>query len=165
MSTRPKWIDFHDNSVSPTFTFTPKESRHKRVYRVRVFALDTPGVETSVEFRLTVDEFNDPPKASTLEDQTVLEDVTLTDPTHPTSIYVFEVFTDEEDDAAGVAYRAFWASKDGEDLLNGAGGKVFVFLPEWIFRPVAGVHTLPEGIGADARTKKHVHADFVLRVP
>ena len=38
------WIDFDDDPVSAdfrTFMFSPSESRHKGVYRVRVFAQDT----------------------------------------------------------------------------------------------------------------------------
>ena len=116
------WIKFDDKTR--TFTFTPLESRHKGVYRVRIFARDTSGVETFVEFRLTVGEFNDPPVASSLVDQTVLEDVTLTDPTHPTSIYVFPAFTDEETSPLTYSYTVARLGVDGK--------KTPISAPDWI---------------------------------
>ena len=96
--------------------------------------------------------------------------------------YVFSKFTDEEDDAAGVAYHAFWASKDGdgEDVARRDGVRAssgvdtvrsrdtHIHIPSQ--RGLAcGVHTLrvvgeDAGIGSDAETKKRSHADFVLRV-
>ena len=178
-----QWVDFDDDPVSAdfrTFMFSPSESRHKGVYRVRVFAQDTSGAKTSVQFRLTVGEFNDVPVASSLVGQTVVEDVASTD---PTSIYVFDAFTDEETSA--LTYAASWA-EEGTD--NDAGEKVFVDLPEWIefgavdgdatkmqfaFKPHkswhAGQHTLrvvgtDAGIGGDDATKKSAIAEFVLEV-
>ena len=173
-----QWIDFDDDPVSAdfrTFMFSPSESRHKGVYRVRVSAQDTSGAKTSVEFRLTVGEFNDVPVASSLVGRTVVEDVDST--------YVFDAFTDEETSA--LTYAASWAA-EGTD--NDAGEKVFVDLPEWIvfgavdgnatkmqfaFKPHkswhAGQHTLrvvgtDEGIGGDDATKKSDFAEFVLDV-
>ena len=49
------------DEATRTFRFTPSESRHKGVHTVRVFARDTSDVETFVEFKLTVGEFNDAP--------------------------------------------------------------------------------------------------------
>ena len=184
-SVSPKWINFDADSSSPTFrtfTFTPYRSWHAGKYKVRVKGEDAgipgkPKKSAIAEFMLTVSDFNDAPVASTLTGQKVAEDTT--------SIYRFDAFTDEEDDAAGVAYRALWASKDGdgEDVVNGAGEKVFVDLPEWIpfapetrtftFRPDedshAGVHTLrvvgeDAGIGDNPDTRKSAIADFVLWV-
>ena len=129
---------------------------------------------------LTVGEFNDVPVASSLVGRTVVEDVDSTD---PTSIYVFDAFTDEETSA--LTYAASWAA-EGTD--NDAGEKVFVDLPEWIvfgavdgdatkmqfaFKPHkswhAGQHTLrvvgeDEGIGGDDATKKSAIAEFMLTV-
>ena len=173
-----QWVDFDDDPVSAdfrTFMFSPSESRHKGVYRVRVFAQDTSGAKTSVQFRLTVGEFNDVPVASSLVGRTVVEDVAST--------YVFDAFTDEETSA--LTYAASWAA-EGTD--NAAGEKVFVDLPEWIvfgavdgdatkmqfaFKPHkswhAGKHTLrvvgtDAGIGGDDATKKSDFAEFVLEV-
>ena len=179
-----QWVDFDDDPVSAdfrTFMFSPSESRHKGVYRVRVFAQDTSGAKTSVQFRLTVGEFNDVPVASSLVGRTVVEDVASTD---PTSIYpCSDAFTDEETSA--LTYAASWAAEGTE---NDAGEKVFVDLPEWIvfgavdgdatkmqfaFKPHkswhAGKHTLrvvgtDEGIGGDDATKKSDFAEFVLEV-
>ena len=183
----PSWITF--DGTTRTFTFKPDDSSHAGKYEVTVVATDEGIGDDAVTKKSAEDAFevvvvaaNDAPKkpaAGLADPDDVLED------TSPT--YVFEAFTDEEDDAAGVplTYRAFWASKDGdgEDVVDGAGEKVFVSLPEWIafapktrtftFRPKedshAGVHTLrvvgeDAGIGADAGTKKRSHADFVLRV-
>ena len=181
----PTWIVF--DGLKRRFTFEPDKSWHAGRHTLRVVGTEkgisgkpTPK-SAFAEFVLDVEEVNDAPVASTPTEQKVVEDTTST--------YRFDVFTDEEDDAAGVPlkYRAFWASKDGdgdgEDVVNGAGEKVFVDLPEWIpfdretrtftFLPKedshAGVHTLrvvgeDAGIGTDAATKKRSHADFVLRV-
>ena len=180
-----QWVDFDDNPndddpLNPTFrefTFTPSESRHKGEYRVRVFAQDTSGLETSVQFMLTVGEFNDKPVASTLVGRTVVEDTPST--------YVFDAFTDEETSA--LTYTALWAA-EGTDST--AGEKVFVPLPAdgWIafgavdgdatkmqfaFKPHkswhTGKHTLrvvgtDAGIGGDPDTKKSDFAEFVLEV-
>ena len=179
----PRWIVF--DGLKRRFTFEPDKSWHAGKHTLRVVGTEkgisgkpTPK-SAFAEFVLNVVEVNDAPVASTPTEQKVVEDTTAT--------YRFDVFTDEEDDAAGVPlkYRAFWASKDGdgEDVVSGAGEKVFVPLPAWIpfdretrtftFRPKedshAGVHTLrvvgeDAGIGTDAATKKRSHADFVLRV-
>ena len=179
----PTWIVF--DGLKRRFTFEPDKSWHAGKHTLRVVGTEkgisgkpTPK-SAFAEFVLDVEEVNDAPVASTPTEQKVVEDTTST--------YRFDVFTDEEDDAAGVplTYRAFWASKDGdgEDVVDGAGEKVFVPLPAWIpfdretrtftFRPKedshAGVHTLrvvgeDAGIGTDAATKKRSHADFVLRV-
>ena len=175
-----QWVDFDASSSSPTFrtfTFTPTESRHKGEYRVRVFAQDTSGAKTSVQFMLTVGEFNDKPVASTLVGRTVVEDTPST--------YVFDAFTDEETSA--LTYTAFWAAEGTEST---AGEKVFVPLPAdgWIafgedpddptkmqfaFKPHkswhTGKHTLrvvgtDAGIGGDPDTKKSDFAEFVLEV-
>ena len=182
------WIDFDDDPVSRTFTFRPSESRHQGVYRVRVSAQDTSGAETSVEFMLPVGEFNDAPVASSLVGRTVLEDVVSTD---PTSIYVFDAFTDEEEGRASrsLSYTAFWAARDsaGRDIVDGDGEKTFVPHATWIefgavdgdatklqfrFKPDrswdAGKYTLrvvgtDEGI-PDAPAAKSAFAEFVLEV-
>ena len=174
-------ITFDDKTR--TFTFTPSESRHKGVYRVRVFAQDTSGAKTSVQFRLTVGEFNDVPVASSLVGRTVLEDVDSTD---PTSIYVFDAFTDEEEDKASrsLLYTSFWAARDsaGGDIVDGDGEKTFVPLPKWIvfdgsarrftFTPHrswdAGRYTLrvvgtDKGIPDEPAAKSAI-AEFVLEV-
>ena len=125
-----QWVEFDDKplddlgNLNPTFrefTFTPSESRHKGEYRVRVFAQDTSGLETSVQFMLTVGEFNDKPVASSLVGRTVVEDTPST--------YVFDAFTDEETSA--LTYTALWAAEGTEST---AGEKVFVPLPDdgWI---------------------------------
>ena len=165
----PTWIVF--DGLKRRFTFEPDKSWHAGRHTLRVVGTEKgisgkPTPKSAIaEFVLDVVEVNDAPVASTPTEQKVVEDTTAT--------YRFDVFTDEEDDAAGVVltYRAFWASKDGdgEDVVNGAGEKVFVDLPEWIpfdsetrtftFRPKedshAGVHTLrvvgeDAGIGTDA---------------
>ena len=181
-----QWVEFDDKpqrrprqpqSDFSEFTFTPSESRHKGEYRVRVFAQDTSGLETSVQFMLTVGEFNDKPVASSLVGRTVVEDTPST--------YVFDAFTDEETSA--LTYTAFWAA-EGTDST--AGEKVFVDLPDdgWIafgavdgdatkmqfaFKPHkswhTGKHTLrvvgtDAGIGGDPDTKKSDFAEFVLEV-
>ena len=186
VSERRQWVKFDDKplddqgNLNPTFrefTFTPSESRHKGEYRVRVFAQDTSGLETSVQFMLTVGEFNDKPVASTLVGRTVVEDTPST--------YVFDAFTDEETSA--LTYTAFWAEEGTEST---AGEKVFVDLPDdgWIafgavdgdatkmqfaFKPHkswhTGKHTLrvvgtDAGIGGDPDTKKSDFAEFVLEV-
>ena len=175
----PTWIVF--DGLKRRFTFEPDKSWHAGRHTLRVVGTEKgisgkPTPKSAIaEFVLEVLDFNDAPVASTLKEQKVAEDTIST--------YRFDAFTDEEDDAAGVAltYRAFWASKDGdgEDVVSGAGEKVFVDLPEWIpfdpetrtftFRPKedshAGVHTLrvvgeDAGIGSDAEAKKRSHADY-----
>ena len=184
----PTWIVF--DGLKRRFTFEPDKSWYAGRHTLRVVGTDegipdAPAAKSAIaEFVLEVLDFNDAPVASSLTEQKVREDV---DEAHASATYLVPKFTDEEDDAAGVPlkYRAFWAEKDGdgEDVVNGAGEKVFVFLPAWIpfdpetrtftFRPDkdshAGVHTLrvvgeDAGIGTDAETKKRSHADFVLRV-
>ena len=179
----PTWIVF--DGLKRRFTFDPDKSWHAGRHTLRVVGTEKgisgkPTPKSAIaEFVLEVLDFNDAPVASTPTEQKVVEDTTAT--------YRFDAFTDEEDDAAAVAltYRAFLASKDGdgEDVVNGAGEKVFVDLPEWIpfdpetrtftFRPDedshAGVHTLrvvgeDAGIGGDDTSKKSAIADFVLRV-
>ena len=185
----PKWINFDADSSSATFrtfTFTPHRSWHAGKYEVTVVATDAGiggGDATKksaiAEFMLTVGEFNDVPVASSLVGQTVVEDVDST--------YVFDAFTDEEEDKASrsLAYTAFWAARDltGRDILDGDGEKTFVSLPTWIvfdglkrrftFEPHrswdAGRYTLrvvgtDAGIGDDPDTKKSDSADFILEV-
>ena len=189
------WVDFDDDASSPTFTFTPHRSWHAGKYKVTVKGEDAgiggdPDTKKSAiaEFMLTVGEFNDAPVASTLVGRTVLEDVVSTD---PTSIYVFDAFTDEEEDKASrsLSYTSFWAARDsaGRDIVDVDGEKTFVPHATWIefgavdgdatklqfrFKPDrswdAGKYTLrvvgtDEGI-PDAPAAKSAFAEFVLEV-
>ena len=133
----PRWIVF--DGLKRRFTFDPDKSWHAGRHTLRVVGTEKgisgkPTPKSAIaEFVLDVEEVNDAPVASSLTEQKVREDV---DEAHASATYLVPKFTDEEDDAAGVPlkYRAFWASKDGdgEDVVDGAGEKVLVDLPEWI---------------------------------
>ena len=157
------WIAFDE--ATRTFRFTPSESRHKGVYTVRVFARDTSGVKTSVEFRLTVGEFNDAPVASALVAQKVVEDTPST--------YAFNAFTDEETSTLTYSHT----------VVRVVSGVKTAVSPKWIefdeatltfkFTPSDSSHAgkyevtvkgEDAGIGGDDSTRKSVSEKFVLTV-
>ena len=91
------WIAFGedpDDDTKMKFTFAPSKSWHGGLHKIRVTATDGEGGETSREFFLQVSAENDAPVASSLVAQ---DDVVEDTP----SIYEFDAFEDEEDDAAG----------------------------------------------------------------
>ena len=184
----PRWIVF-DGSAR-RFTFKPDRSWHAGRYTLRVVGMDE-GIggddatkkSAIADFVLEVLDFNDAPVASTLKDHRLADAVVEDTP----SSYVFDAFTDEEEDKASrsLAYTAFWAEKDsaGNDRVDGDGKQIFVSLPTWIvfdglkrrftFEPDkswhAGRYTLrvvgtEKGIGDDPDTKKSDSADFILEV-
>ena len=157
------WIAFDE--ATRTFRFTPSESRHKGVHTVRVFARDTSDVETFVEFKLTVGEFNDAPVASALVAQKVVEDTPST--------YAFNAFTDEETSTLTYSHTV-------ERVVSGVKTAVS---PKWIefdeatltfkFTPSDSSHAgkyevtvkgEDAGIGGDDSTRKSVSEKFVLTV-
>ena len=87
-----------DDTSKQRFSFTPSDSSHAGTYKVTVVGTDAGGKEASAEFTLTVGAFNDKPTASSLANQ---DDVVEDTP----SIYRFDAFTDEEDDAARVPLK------------------------------------------------------------
>ena len=114
------WIDFREDPDDPTkmkFTFTPSKSSHEGLHKVRVTATDGEGGETSREFFLLVSPVNDKPKASSLANQ---DDVVEDTP----SIYEFDAFEDEEDDALGVSlkYRFSVVRVEDDDSLTQVSG-------------------------------------------
>ena len=88
------WVKFDDDPLSPTFrTFEFKPlAAHVGDYTLRVTGTDDEGLSASVEFKVTVAEVNDAPKAPTaaLAKQEVDEDV------DPGATYRVPAFTDEE---------------------------------------------------------------------
>ena len=95
------WIEFGEDPDDPTkmkFTFTPSKSSHAGLHKLRVTATDAEGGETFRGFFLQVSPVNDEPQESSLANQ---DDVVEDTP----SSYVFDAFTDEENDAAGVSLK------------------------------------------------------------
>ena len=132
-----------------------------------VVGTDAGGLKASAEFRLTVGEFNDPPVASSLVGQTVVEDTTAS--------YRFKAFTDEETSALTYTFSV---------VRVVSGVKTVVSPPyEWIdfdeatrtftFTPSASLDVgeyevtvvgADAGIGGDDDTRKSISAEFELEV-
>ena len=113
-----------DDTSKQRFSFTPSDSSHAGTYKVTVVGTDAGGKEASAEFTLTVGAFNDKPKASSLANQ---DDVVEDTP----SIYRFDAFTDEEDDAARVPLKYSYTVERVE-RVGDADIKTLIPTPDWI---------------------------------